>query len=414
MNRSLALCLFAAACSNPADVDPTEIRSELPRNMNPAVTQAELATLVAGNTAFATDLYRQVRTEPGNLFMSPHSISTALAMTYAGAAGTTASQMASTLHFTLPPTQLHAALSKLDLELAARATAATGSAIPFRLTTANSIWGQQGKAFQAPFLDTLAVNYGAGLHVLDFAADPDGSREVINTWVEDRTNDRIKDLLPEGSINDGTRLVLANAIYFSAAWDDPFEASQTADRPFRLASGTSVAVPSLRQNAQYRYGVGDGFRSAELPYDGGQLAMVVVVPDDLASFEAGLDPAILDQVTGSLQTHLLDLTLPKFRFDAPLSLTSTLQALGMTDAFGAADFSGIDGTRDLVITDVLHKGFVAIDEKGTEAAAATAVVIGETSIPEPATLVVDRPFLFFIRDVPTGAILFIGRVVDPR
>ncbi|MBA3396298.1 MAG: serpin family protein [Deltaproteobacteria bacterium] len=415
MNRSLALLLFAAACTDPSGSGPTEIKSNLPRDMNPAVTDTELAELVTGNTAFAADLYRQVRTRPGNLFMSPHSISTTLAMTYAGAAGNTATQMATALHFTLPPAKLHAAQDALDLALASRAAAATGNTIPFRLKTASSIWGQQGKTFQPAFLDTLAVNYGAGLHVLDFATDPDGSRDAINGWVEDRTNDKIKDLLPDGSITDLTRLVLTNAIYFSAAWDDPFEPAQTTDRAF-LANGTqSVQVPTLYQNGAYGYAAGAGFRAAELPYDGNLLSMVVVVPDDLASFEASLDGAKLTQITSALEPAAVDLTLPKFKFDAPLGLAEVLKNLGMTDAFGAAaDLSGIDGTRDLVITDVVHKGFVAIDEKGTEAAAATAVIVGDTSAPLPQTLHVDRPFLILIRDIPTGAILFIGRVVDPR
>lgn len=415
MQRTFAFLVFGAACSSSAP-GPAEIKSDLPRNMNPSVTDAELAQLVAGNTTFAADLYRDVRDEPGNLFMSPHSISTALAMTYAGAGGNTATQMASALDFTLPQPALHAALGKLDLVLASRAAAAKGDTIPFKLKTANSIWGQEGKEFLAPFLDTLAVNYGAGLHVLDFARDPDTSRDVINTWVEDETNDRIKDLLPEGSITSDTRLVLTNAIYFSAAWSDPFDAAETADRPFHLAGGQTVQVPSLHQSSDtYRYGEGTGFRAAELPYDGEQLSMVVVVPDDLAAFEAGLDATVFSQITSSLQPRLVELTLPKFKFEAPLDLKETLQALGMTDAFtSAADFSGMDGTRNLVITDVLHKGFVAIDEKGTEAAAATAVIVGDTSAPEPATLVADKPFVFFIRDIPTGAILFVGRVVDPR
>jgi serpin B len=266
-----------------------------------------------------------------------------------------------------------------------------------------------------PFLDTLAVNYGAGLHVLDFLGDPDGSRTVINDWVEDRTNDRIEDLLPQGSITVDTRLVLTNAIYFSAAWDDPFEPGDTRPAPFTLADGSTVDVPTLHQTSQsYRYGEGDGFRAAELPYDGEQLSMVVVVPDDLASFEASMTGATLAQITDSLEGAEVELALPKFDFDAPLGLKEHLMALGMKDAFLAADFSGIDGTRNLVITDVLHKGFVAIDEKGTEAAAATAVIIGETSVPEHRQLTVDRPFVFLIRDIPTGAILFVGRVVDPR
>jgi serpin B len=309
----------------------------------------------------------------------------------------------------------HAAFNKLDLELASRAANAQGDTIPFRLTTANAIFGQEGKTFMVPFLDTLARNYGAGMRVLDFEGDPDGSRVTINDWVEDKTNDRIKDLLPEGSVTDATKLVLTNAIYFSAAWAEPFEASATADGPFWIGGDSQVVVPFLHGNHEQGYAAGDGWKAAELPYDGGQLSMVVIVPDNLAAFEAALSPQLLDTIMDAMHAYALDLKLPKFRFDAPLGLKDVLVALGMTDAFNeAADFSGIDGTRNLLIQDVLHKGFVSIDEKGTEAAAATAVLVGDTAAPEPATLVVDRPFLFLIRDKPTGAILFVGRVVDPR
>jgi serpin B len=413
MKRLLPLVLLVGCGDSATDIP--EVRSDLDRDLQPNVTASELDALVAGNTEFATDLYKQVRDKPGNLFMSPHSISTALAMTWAGASTNTAAQMADTLHFRLPAVQQHAAFNKLDLELASRAANAQGDTIPFRLTTANAIFGQEGKTFMVPFLDTLARNYGAGMRVLDFEGDPDGSRVTINDWVEDKTNDRIKDLLPEGSVTDATKLVLTNAIYFSAAWAEPFEASATADGPFWIGGDSQVVVPFLHGNHEQGYAAGDGWKAAELPYDGGQLSMVVIVPDNLAAFEAALSPQLLDTIMDAMHAYALDLKLPKFRFDAPLGLKDVLVALGMTDAFNeAADFSGIDGTRNLLIQDVLHKGFVSIDEKGTEAAAATAVLVGDTAAPEPATLVVDRPFLFLIRDKPTGAILFVGRVVDPR
>jgi serpin B len=414
MKRVLALALLAACTDSSTEIP--EVRSDLARDREPSVTSTAFETLVHGNTELAADLYKAVREKSGNLFMSPHSISIALAMTYAGASSTTAAQMADTLHFDLPPAELHGAFNKLDLALASRAANAKGDTIPFKLTTANSLFGQKDKRFEQLFLDTLARNYDAGMRVLDFAADPEGSRATINEWVEDKTNDKIKDLLPQGSITDLTRLVLTNAIYFSAAWDEPFRASDTADRPFKLAGGQAVSVPTLHQVHERGYGAGDGYRAAELPYDGGQLSMVVVVPDDLATFEASLSAERITSIVDSISTHLLDLSLPKFKFDAPLGLKEVLYGLGMVDAFtpGVADFSGIDGTRNLVITDVLHKGFISIDEKGTEAAAATAVIVGDTSAPEPATLVVDKPFVFFIRDIPTGAILFVGRVVDPR
>jgi serpin B len=336
-------------------------------------------------------------------------------MTYAGAAGATATQMAGALRFRLPEDRLHAGFNAIDLALTERAQQASGDTIPFRLTTANSIWGQDGWELQAPFLDALAVNYGAGVRVRDFQADPEGARAAINRWVEERTNDRIKELIKEGVITSDTRLVLTNAIYFSAAWAEPFEASETADRPFFIGGDQQVAVPSLHQRADHGYAEGEGYRVAELPYDGGQLSMVVIEPDDLAAFEAGLTGPRLQEIAASVGHYQLELTLPKFRFDAPLELKPILQQLGMVDAFTeAADFSRIDGARGLQLTDVVHKGFVGIDERGTEAAAATAVVGGPTSAPPSATLVVDRPFVFFIRDRPTGAILFVGRVVDPR
>lgn len=411
MKRLLPIVLLAA-CAGETEIP--EIRSSLARNTQPDVSDADMATFVAGNTAFATDLYKQVSGTDGNLFMSPHSISTALAMTWAGAAGNTATQMAETLHFTLPAEKQHAAFDKLDLVLASRAASAKGDTIPFRLTTANALFGQTGKTFEAPFLDTLAVNYDAGMRVLDFAGDPEGSRVTINQWVEDKTNDKIKELLPKGSTT-GISLALTNAIYFSGAWAEPFDAGDTTDRAFSVKGGTPVQVPFLHGSHEGNYGEGDGWKAAELGYDGGDLAMVVVVPSDLSAFEASLDAVALARILDTMTPHALDLSLPKFKFDAPLGLGDALQALGMTDAFGAAaDFSGIDGTHGLSISDVLHKGFVSIDEKGTEAAAATAVLLGDTAAPEPATLVVDRPFLFLIRDKPTGAILFLGRVVDPR
>lgn len=418
MNRSLAVILLAlapAGCSDSTDIP--EIKSDLARDLSPDVSPAELEELTRGNAELAAAVYRLAgAAEPGNLFLSPHSISTALAMTYAGAAGETAAQMAAALRFTLPDAQLHAAFNALDLALAERAEQASGETIPFRLTTANSIWGQDGWPFEAPFLDTLAVNYGAGLRVRDFERDPEGARAAINRWVEDRTNDRIQELIKAGVITDATRLVLTNAIYFSAAWAEPFEAAETADRPFFLGGGDQqVVVPTLHQRTDYGYAEGDGYRVAELPYDGHELSMVVIEPDDLAAFEAGLTGERLQSIAAQVSRYQLELTLPKFRFAAPLALKPILQELGMVDAFTeAADFSGIDGTRRLRITDVVHQGFVGIDERGTEAAAATAVIIGPTSLPPSATFVVDRPFVFFIRDRPTGAILFVGRVVDPR
>ncbi len=415
MTRTFAIALFAAACGTSSAPDPTEVRSDLPRNLNPQVTASQLESVVTGNTRFTANLYREVAERDGNLFFSPHSISTALAMTYAGTAGSTATQLADALEFDLPAADLHASFNALDLELGKRESESKSTDIPFRLRIKSSMWGQDGQHFESRFLDALAVDYGAGMRVTDFRGDPEAAREKINAWVEEQTADKIQDLLPQGSVTRDTRLALANAVYFSAAWAEPFKVEDTRDRAFITPTGTAM-VPTMHQVEERNYGAGEGYRAAELRYDGDKVAMVIVVPDDLAAFEAGLDAARLDGVFGSLSHHILDLSIPKFRFDAPLGLRETLQNLGMRDAFipGTADLSGIDGTRDLYVSDVIHKGFVSIDERGTEAAAATAVLISDTAVPEPATLVVDRPFLLFVRDIPTGAILFAGRVLDPR
>ncbi len=405
--------LLAPACGTDDTTEPPVVRSDLERDLAPAVSAADAEALTAGNSDFAADLYREVRGEPGNLFMSPHSISIALAMTYAGAKGVTATQMADALSFDLPAAQLHPAFNGLDLALASRGTSAESDTIPFRLSVANSLWGQDGYPFLTPFLDTLAVNYGAGMNVLDFQTQPEASRVTINDWVEAQTNDKIVDLLPRGVITDLTRLVLTNAVYFSAAWAEPFEASATRDATFTTPTGP-VTVPTMHSVTEARYGEGAGWKAAELVYDGNELSMVIVVPDDLTAFEAGLSGETFATIGDALSKHQLELALPKFKFDAPLGLKEPLQALGMTDAFSdAADFSGIDGGTTLKITDVLHKGFVAIDENGTEAAAATAVIVGTDSVPQPATLTVDKPFVFFIQDLQTGALLFVGRVLDP-
>ncbi len=420
-NLCAALAASAVAACGGAAGDPYLISSSVARDLAPSTD--DLGALVAGNTAFAADVYRLTSRTPGNVFLSPHSISTALAMTWAGARTTTASQLEAALHFpAIEGARVHAAFNALDLALASRAQAATGDTRPFRLTTANSIWGQTGKAFEPGFLDTLARNYGTGLRVLDFVADPEASRGIINGWVEDHTDGKITDLLAPETITPDTRLVLTNAITFSAAWDAPFDPALTREAAF-AAPGGSVTVPTLHQAGDYGYGAGVDFTAVEVPYDGDQLAMVLIRPelapgasgDPLAALEASLDGAALAAMLGSIEPGHVELALPKFRFSAALGLNDTLIELGAVDAFGpAADFSGIDGTHDLAISDVVHKAFVAIDESGTEAAAATAVVVGDTSVPVTIPVAFDRPFLFLIRDRPTGAILFIGRVVDPR
>jgi serpin B len=394
------------------------LMSDKPRETSPDVSEADLALLIEGNSAFAFDLYQALREEEGNLFYSPHSISVALAMTYAGARGETAQQMADTLKFLLEQDRLHPAFNWLDAELAKRSEGAQGKdGEGFRLNIVNAIWGQKDYSFLTNFLDVLAENYGAGLRILDFITETEKSRVTINDWVSDQTEDRIKDLIPQGAIDALTRLVLTNAIYFNAAWEYPFDKKMTANGPFYLLDGGQVTVPMMRQTESFGYTQGEGYQAVELLYDGDELSMVIILPEDgqFEAFEEGLQAQQVSDITSDLQLAQVTLTMPKFEFDSEFSLKDTLAEMGMPAAFSeAADFSGMTGTRDLCISAVLHKAFVSVDEAGTEAAAATAVIVGETAIPEqPVEVTIDHPFIFLIRDIETGAILFVGRVLNP-
>jgi serpin B len=415
---ALLIALVGCSALPGAPTGGETVASSKPRASAPQVNEQQAAALVRGNSAFALDLYRQLEEREGNLFYSPYSISLALAMTYAGARGETAQQMAEALHFELPQEELHPAFNALDLELEKRGQGAEGKdGEPFRLHVVNAIWGQQDYGFQEAFLDVLAENYGAGLRTLDFAADPEAARETINAWVEEQTEERIQDLLPPGSIGALTRLVLTNAIYFNAAWRHPFEADRTADGPFYLRDGQEIQVPMMRQTESFGYATEEGVQAIELPYDGGEISMVILLPDQgtFDDFEDGLTVTQVDGLLEALTYQRVNLSMPTFEFEFDMSLVDSLQALGMRNAFGEeADFSGITGSRDLFISEVMHKAFVSVDEEGTEAAAATAVVMVESAMPgEPIAVDVNRPFLFLIRDIETGTILFAGRIVAP-
>jgi len=420
--KRLFLCLVVAlvsglaACAQP--VTGAVIQSDKQRDTSPNVNEADLATVVDGNSGFGFDLYQALREEGGNLFFSPYSISLALAMTYAGARGETAQQMADTLHFTLSQDRLHPAFNSLDIELSQRGEGAKGKdGEGFRLHIVNAIWGQEGYKFLSEFLDVLAENYGAGLRPLDFASAPEESRITINNWVSDQTEGRIEDLIPQGLIDALTRLVLTNAIYFNAAWQHPFNEDMTEDGPFYLLDGGEVTLPMMKQTESFSYAEGDGYQAIELPYDGGELSMVILLPraGQFETFEDSLDAQRVDAILKQLEGRRVALTMPRFEFESSFGLKEALAAMGMPVAFsGDADFSGMTGNRDLYIADVIHKAFVSVDEAGTEAAAATAVVMRLTALPgTPVAVTVDRPFVFLIRDIETGAILFVGRMVAP-
>ncbi len=409
--------LLAAGCTGSV-AQPAIARAEVQRVGNPEVPQSDLATLADGNSAFAFDLYGALRKQDGNLFYSPYSISLALAMTYAGARGQTEEQMARTLHYTLPQDRLHPAFNALDQQVASRGTGARGQdAKGFRLRLANSLWGQAGYSFLPQYLESLAKDYGAGLRLLDFQKAAEAARITINDWVEEQTEGKIQNLLPQGTVSSLTRLVLVNAIYFNAAWKHPFTAQDT--RPFTLADGRKVDAPTMSQTVTLPYTRGEGYQAVELPYDGGEISMLVLLPDTggFERFEGTLDARVVDGAVQALQARRVALTMPKFKYESSFSLAPVLSEMGMPEAMSErADFSGMSGNRDLHISDVIHKAIVLVDEKGTEAAAATGVVVGVTSaMPmDQVTLTVDRPFLFLIRDVKTGTVLFVGRVLDPR
>ena len=411
----LVLPLIAAACgdSSPSTPAPTELRSDKVRVTAPTVTADDAAAFASDNLAFGIDLHLALRAnQPDNFIFSQTSISTALAMLYAGAGTTTAAEMATALHFGLPADRLHPAFNALDLALTTPPSGSSAAA--FRLAVANSIWLQDGFPVLPAYLDTLATNYGAGMFVEDFVTDAEGARHQINGWVSDRTEAQIPELFPKGAINNLTRLVLTNAVFFHGDWKTPFKHDATANAPFHALSG-DVSVPTMHGEHNAALWSGAGWSAAALDYVGDTTSMILVVPDTgtFNAFEAALTADGVGAIlAGAQPSGGADLIMPKFKFETGVGLNETLSALGMPEAFtDAADFSGIDGARDLAVQSVIHKAIIAVDEKGTTAAAATGISVGTTSLPP--TLVVDRPFLFFIRHKPTGAVLFQGRVVDP-
>ena len=384
---------------------------------------ADMANLAQANAEFAFDLYRELSATEGNLFLSPHSISVALAMTYAGARGDTETAMADTLRFSLPPEGLGRAFAALGRDLDARSAGDNKGS--FRLNSANAVWAQEGHPFRDSYLDVVKASYGGEVSLADFAGDPDGSRSEINGWVEQRTEGRIEDLIPPDLIDGLTRMVLVNAVYFKAGWLHPFDEHLTSRESFHLPDGGTTDVEMMRATEYFGYAAGDGYQVVDLPYLGGELSMTVLLPDQgrFLEFEERMDGSFVDQALAQVSESYVALEMPRFEFDAAFRLGETLKTMGMSAAFdpGAADFSGMDGLSCaagddgcLHIGDVVHKAFVSVDEAGTEAAAATGVTVRATSVsPEPVRVTVDQPFLFLIRDRPTGTVLFVGRVTEP-
>ena len=425
------------------------VQSSLARIITPQVPDADMTAVIAGNTAFALKAFTLLDPDGGtNTVFSPYSITQAIALTAAGAGGTTLSQIEQALAFPLSQDRLNPAFNKLDLQLKAKTSGTvqdTTGQLP-NLNIVNALWGQQGFPFLSAYLDTIALNFGAGLRLVDFINATDASRQTINGWVADQTNQRITDLIPQGAIDTTTRMVLTNAIRFKANWASQFAEISTQNKPFNNRNGFSSQVPFMRGTFSLLYAQDNGCQAVDIPYVGEKLSMLVIMPDTgtFDTFLTGLTPASLNEIVNRLaypttsfdttpvvvskRTPLviqavqdIDLSLPKFTFSATPDIGSVLDTLGMADAFdkNKANFLGIDGgvngVNDLYIGKVLHKAFISVDEKGTEAAAATAVAISTiTSVilrPPPLPLVIDRPFIFLIRDRNTGLILFMGKVV---
>jgi serpin B len=370
--------------------------------------------LVPGNNRFAVDLLGTIRDRPGNLIFSPYSISTALAMTLAGANGRTAEEMVETLHV---PAEAEAT----DAGFAALRALIDGEGRPYQLSTANALWGQQGLAYRRDFLERAEAGYGAGLRAVDFLGDPQGARETINAWVERLTRDKIKDLLAPSDIKPGTDLILTNAIYFKGAWDVPFPETATRDEAFGDGQASNQ-VPTMHLTGRFGYFEAEDFQALELLYVGDDLSMVILLPrklDGLAGLESSLSSLEVEGWLAKLSRRRVEVALPRFKLGCRIELTKALASLGMPTAFGRqADFSGMTTDRPLSISAVIHQAFAEVNEEGTEAAAATAVIAFATSafiMPMPPVVFrADHPFLFLIRDVRSGSILFLGRVTDPR
>jgi serine protease inhibitor len=423
MKRALGVLLVAAVLVSCTLAPAREsaappVSGVLLSNVSRVPADAEAAAEAAGAiNAFGLDLYRRlVAGEQVNTVISPASIAIALSMARLGARGSTADEMEAVLHGLLSDGP--DAINSLDQALGLRnreVPDANGDRQQIVLRIANAPFAQQDYGWHTEYLDALAASFGAGLRTVDYGADPEGARGQINRWVSEQTEERIPELLGPGTIDSATRLTLVNAIYLKAPWMQPFREEATRPAPFHRLDGSSVEVPMMSGLADYAYAAGDGWQAVELPYAGDELAMLLILPDDLAAFTGRLDGPMLASITSALANEWVALAMPRFETETSAKLNDDLIALGMPTAFdsGAADFSGMTDQERLFIALVAHQANITVDEKGTEAAAATAVAIAGSVPPPPIAMTLDRPFLFALRDRATSAILFLGQIVDP-
>ncbi|MFX1564121.1 MAG: serpin family protein [Promethearchaeota archaeon] len=372
--------------------------------------------LVHGLNAFTIDLYENLRRQEGNLFFSPLSISTALAMTYAGADGRTATQMAEVLHFALEQEKLHPAFKTLNKLLLDRENISDYSII-----TSNALWIQKDYALLPAFLDIIKKNYGESLFEVDYS-EHEFVMKRINEWVRDKTQQKITELISKGILNEATRLVLTNAIYFKGNWQFQFKEADTRTEQFNLATGNEVMVPMMHQTRRFGFMEKSDFQALELPYAGDDLSIIILLPkeeQELTELENSLTIENLAKWFVDIHEQDVEVFMPRFKMSAQFNLKNVLREMGMLDAFSSKDanFSRMTGSLDLQISGVIHKAYVDVNEEGTEAAAATAVVMVPKGMARPVPIPVfraDRPFLFFIRNIKTNCILFIGRVMNPK
>ena len=414
LSLAIATTLLFVGCSNNSKENFSVASSKLTRDLNPAVGESQLKSLVEGNNAFAFGLFEKLeKKESENIFISPYSISQALVMTYAGAKNTTKTQMAEVLHFNQNDDDLHSSFNALDLHL----NYTDGN---YTFSLANSLWAQKDYKFLDSYLDLLKVNYGADVNLLNFA-EGEKSRQIINSWVEDKTHQKIKDLIPKGALNAETKFVLTNAIYFKGDWVSEFEKENTQKGDFTLLDESRKEVDFMHQTDYFPYADDENYQAIELPYKGNRTSMVVVLPKDGKFQDVASDiKNVYQKVISDKNQSRINLKMPKFKFTTDVyRLKEYFEELGMVEPFSdEADFSGMSesGESPLKIEEILHKAFIKVDEKGSEAAAATAVIMSNASadIGKPINMFINRAFLFFIRDIKSGQVLFMGIVKNPN
>ena len=408
MKITLILCLllvvivFMSGCTTVQKADDS------------GATAEGVNSVVDANNDFAFDMYTKVKSDTENVFFSPYSISTALAITYEGARGQTAEEIQTVFHFPKDDNVRRPSFARIYNQLNAGSN-------DYQLSTANALWAQKDYPFLEDYIKSAENYYGGKVTNLDFIGETEKSRVTINDWIEQQTRNKIKDLIPQGVLSDYTRLVITNAIYFKGFWTNKFDPKDTGEEDFKLSNGNDVKVPMMRltdSELKFKYTETEDLQVLEMPYKGEELSMIILLPKEgkMGDLENSISSEKLTEWKNALRNETVHISLPKFKFETKYFLVDTLKEMGMPVAFSSsdADFSGMNGKRDLFIQNVIHQAFVEVNEEGTEAAAATAVVVNTMSIPSIKDFRADHPFIFIIQDKSTGNVLFLGKVNDPR